>query len=1577
MAARERWDSKGRIPFSIVAVLVLLLSTMSTVYLSAQTKRFADDRESRLSIERLNWVSEAVRSEIEAAAHTEAMRAVALSTQFYENASLIDGEFQKGFSAYLAGGYPATMSGCTVTLDECSVWVMPSDRSCVDAVESAGATSEDVVTSQEDGAPVSEGEALDSARPDEVNETQLPAFYAVAGHANVTVEAENGMILRRSIEVEREIQSPYPLLRAKLDTIEAGGDGEFSPIARVVKYVLTTVAQFKVLEGYGSGLEGSPGSIASIVSQEDIETAMNLGVVLEIARRLRAADPAALAALGDGGALGSLVQEYAWNGTLDPADLVALYSGMDTRRVPIDIILAQGFNAVIDQFILKLFDYLGIMEAAEACYGTIASLAKAIDGTAKTLCDWLGMDEGEGADGAEQAMRWANRTMRLLGDGYPPENADVPSRLVPHGGSGRSNLLVCDVLTVVDASSSYQMLCDALMDEDTAAVMNATGAVIGTEHLLTIRSLDYDLATKTSAQAGFGAGYLVKFDETSLTKPGNEGLWRDFYDNNYSKNVDLAYTSLRVEVKAICAYAASEVADYFATRDTSLAGFAGGEFAPDPQDNASFLGDMTGMLDMAFAECFGYYSSNRAALRGLLNGVISKQEGLKEDLARFIHMNYDDLADEGAAVDAASSNLASALLSNASLANSYVDSVLTYTIYNAEGHAQGYVDGTRPAYDYDKVPGDATIRAEIANANAAAMETFATPFAQSGYDFLSREESRFIGPYSESNGYLVRALEASALETGDFIVDTIISTAYDWGFFPSAEKFVLTSIRAIVGAGEVSNVAFRPVVLLGTGFSLEGEGGVAAERKPSVRMTPSHLGAFDVSGGLPMPEGKFSYDLSLPSGTHYTDLLKYNARPFETAWSLTVSGDVEVEAASDARDLFYNGSHRATVARTRVPISFSISICVYSGWDLVGVDYVNSATLAGDIGRLADMVKTFFEWVLDSIMAPIKWLIDQVMKLVDILGNILNRLMSYAQRIVQIITEVVQMAVEMLQKFIKDIAREVLDSVMGWLLKWLPDGMSVEFGLFGFKFTACFDPEGALDENSPAEDVSLMDVTIAGNLLGARLGMGMSLLRLGRAAKNQTGSDYDILFRTGVGAGDFAIDLAVDPLMAVNEFVVDAHGGAPGWKLDFALPVAERRYDSFGYSLQDLAGVGTVLQNIPIPFLGAKASVDAGFEIAYSSPGFLPDHVVINEVEVNPRGSDNGTERIELFNPFKANASVDGWAISVYSNGTLGNRTFVLGVSNSTIPPRGYLVVALANESLDDVGCRLTLTNPNGFEVDSTPWLKEPPGALVGNETVPQTGSGSTWQRSPNAADANLSLDWTFRQGTLNASNGAGNVTFKQLVMATLERAFRAAWAEAGGLQISFEYFVGIARATVEKFVEDVLDLVEASIIEVRFFLDVKLTDASGSAGGGFRLSFVIEGGETARQILEWLIGSLEAFANNFLKPAAPAKFPRLDPGAPEHLYLRFEGYGIVSTPKMLGKLAPGGAAPAQLKLVGRIEANVPALAALVGKDMGRWRVNFGLYLEDVPGSMLHQMLGTPANEYFDLWVLRGSAYEV
>jgi hypothetical protein len=1545
-----RRDSKARVPFAIVAVLILALSVASTSYLAAMNRRQAEARESRLSLQRLNAIAEAVSAELESAAYAEGMRAVALATQFYANQSLIDGEFQEGFSSFIASAYPSKAGDCDVQVSNCSVLVLPSSKGCEDAYESVDGVPEDYST--EEGA-TNPGTVPDTAEPDTVEVAEVPAFYVVAGVVNVTVVASNGMRLDKRVEVEQEVRSPYPLLDAKLGTLEVDAQGEFSSVARTVRYVLTTVAQFRVLEGYGSGLADAPGSTAQIICMEDVELAVNLAVALELARRLRDVDGRTLASLGDGGALGSLVLDYVHNGTLDPADLVALYQGIGEREVPIGAILAQGFSAVLDQFVLKVLDYFGIMDSLNEIYGMVAGLVQEIDSMARELSEWIGGDDGEGRDAALQVRQWIGKTFADLADAsiaYPPTAGSLPTGLVPHGSYANPQLVACDVLQSVADKRTYTSGADALVSEALVDILNATGAVIGTTHWLNVRQLDLALTTRTNGEAGL-PGYMVRFNATDPVRPGTEALWEAFYADSYEAGENIVYSDLRDALKALCAYVAAEVAEFFAGEEMTLASYGG-----------------------ALHRCLGHYANDRDALRGLLNSACDRMAGLRADLAQFVSANYDELADAGSQVSGGTYSLVGGLVANATLARTETDVAWSYDTYNVLGHAEGYTDEPRPAFDFIGVPSDATARAFVSEENRATLSADWQPVAAGAFGFLADEEAGLVAPYSAANGYLVRALESRAMETGNIVVDMVVGAGYDWGLVPAAEQFVLRSVEGIVRGGEGANVEFRPMVLLDRPFALGTQGEEQDDVAVDVVVDPPYLMG-EPGDPAESAVGSFNYNLTEPSGTHYTELLAFNARPFETTWRLSVGGSLNVSVASRERELLVNGSHVPTMAAAIVDLTFNLSICVYSGWNLSGVHYANSASLAEDVGRLADMVREFFAWALDTVLAPVKWLVDQVTKVVDLLSNFLNRLMSYAQRVLQFLSELVQMAAEMLQEFVKETAKAVLDSVLSWLIDWLPDGLSLDFELFGFRVTAMFDPESALGDETGAT-VALLVLNISGGVAGARMKMGITVYGLGENESAQSGSEYDVLMEANVQVGGFHLDFYIDPLMALRSHISEATGGGDGWGLEMALPEVERRYDAVNYTLQDVPGLGTILQNIYVPCLGIKANVNAGMKVLYTEPGLLPDHVVLNEAELNPRGSDNSTEWVELYNPFEEEMDVSGWSVSSTTNGTHGNRTITMP-SGTAIEARGFLVVNVTDEIYDDEGTRLTLADAAGTLIDSTHWLKDYGGMAYGDCTVPETGGPSTWQRSPNAADGDIALDWSMRDGTPGEFNGAGNLTFKELVELLLRRAFQSAWDAAGEFRPSFDYFLDIASGVVHRFVEDVLDVVETSIVEVEFFIDVCITEASGSAGGGFRLSFVIEGGKTARQLLEWVIGALEAFAGNLFKPAAPAKYPRLAPEAPEHLYLRFEGYAVVGAPAMLRGASSGGEMPQTLKLVGRVEANVPALAALAGKDMGRWRINFGVYVENVPGEMAHELFGTPEDENVDVWILKGTAFEL
>src|SRR3989304_2721244 len=58
-----------------------------------------------------------------------------------------------------------------------------------------------------------------------------------------------------------------------------------------------------------------------------------------------------------------LLQAYAGGGATDPADLFALYSAFDAAPVRLNRVLAQVLSALLDQQILRVFEYLGAESA--------------------------------------------------------------------------------------------------------------------------------------------------------------------------------------------------------------------------------------------------------------------------------------------------------------------------------------------------------------------------------------------------------------------------------------------------------------------------------------------------------------------------------------------------------------------------------------------------------------------------------------------------------------------------------------------------------------------------------------------------------------------------------------------------------------------------------------------------------------------------------------------------------------------------------------------------------------------------------------------------------------------------------------------------------------------------------------------------------------------------------------------------------------------------------------------------------------------------------------------------------------
>lgn len=131
-------------------------------------------------------------------------------------------------------------------------------------------------------------------------------------------------------------------------------------------------------------------------------------------------------------------------------------------------------------------------------------------------------------------------------------------------------------------------------------------------------------------------------------------------------------------------------------------------------------------------------------------------------------------------------------------------------------------------------------------------------------------------------------------------------------------------------------------------------------------------------------------------------------------------------------------------------------------------------------------------------------------------------------------------------------------------------------------------------------------------------------------------------------------------------------------------------------------------------------------------------HVVINEVELDPAGTDYGTEWVELLNSATSPVNIGGWTIST----TAGVTVTVTIPQGTIIQPEGYFVYTHYTQWLDNSNECVVLRDASHSEVDRTPVLSD------------SANDANSWSRYPNGVDTDTSSDWRFRLSTKGGSNG-------------------------------------------------------------------------------------------------------------------------------------------------------------------------------------------------------------------------------
>lgn len=137
----------------------------------------------------------------------------------------------------------------------------------------------------------------------------------------------------------------------------------------------------------------------------------------------------------------------------------------------------------------------------------------------------------------------------------------------------------------------------------------------------------------------------------------------------------------------------------------------------------------------------------------------------------------------------------------------------------------------------------------------------------------------------------------------------------------------------------------------------------------------------------------------------------------------------------------------------------------------------------------------------------------------------------------------------------------------------------------------------------------------------------------------------------------------------------------------------------------------------------------------------LPSHIVINEVELNPRGNDVGREWIELYNPTGREINASDFMLKT------SFKSANVSLPRVSLDPGETHVVELDRQTLSNTAEMISIVdNETGRTIDRTPSL------------VDRSDDGRTWQRMP---DGNK--EWQFASGTKDRLNDPDSVSTRAL----------------------------------------------------------------------------------------------------------------------------------------------------------------------------------------------------------------------
>ena len=1457
-------DTSAQVSFSVIATVLLLSTVVAGAYLAKrELDELSDEQRSRLLDEMRASVADIVL-ELSLCAAARAQRVVSGWDEFPVNNTEVSKAFSDSMKEYIASSFPRL----SATFEhDVSNWTGGLHFIEMNTVSLTSSDDLDNSTVELEGAEMEYAETPPAG--DEVlAQTSVTPYYLAVG--NFTVVVTNGVDVVSSVEsFDRAVVSALPFVESQLRAFETAAFGEVSDLGKLVSCMLTTLAQLRVLEGYGSPMYCDGKDTSEILSPEDVYRAVQVALLLEQARLFRDVDEdyaEQVASVCEGGELGLKalfgdVPRYA-----DSAELFLWFLGRTDPAIEPRTLIFNAINGVADQLVVKVMEYLGWLGVLDAVDGALRTVADSVD----SLIAYL-----TGEDKRQKAVaEWIRNTMRSA---YVKE--DVYSGLF-----------------------SLPADCWAFVPERTYFVEDASGAL----HPVWV------------------GNYSAPIDLPTYDLLESEA-WGELYDEFKSHQQtarDLVYDGIRR-----LAYDVATLTSY------EMESFVIDPF--DGEDLFSTLAAASGAVRLVAEE-----ERLSEAVQDL--PMFSSQYEMATAVSEFAWSSVPTLFGPGFQ-EAAFTDLAATLLADAR--HSFIPDLIVPV-------EQQLADIVRSDIENDITWGAA---AGVLDAVTYAERFYLRIFVSALNQSVTVMDDGFAGP-------IVDGLATLLVEGSDS--------------YPPlarlAEEALAASARALLAQRSFSGQKHLVYLDLGGEFdfwegnltSAHEDGSVLTEEVEVVIaggmdplvVVPIQEGAEDRGLGnlIPCDEmliqvrapWEFDRDRSDYPNTHLTSVVSASAAPYSTQWMVAVRGQLDITFDADSTALVTAYSDDQASSSRSIGIDLCLPVVVHSPSPLSGVEYNPTNTILSDAVAAA---RAFCDIVWDKLEPVVCWAKRGFERVLWFLQDFFDVVNAFAARLVKCLATGLQSLVETLQEYITKFA----DSVLGKAVKLLIDmtgTIEVQISLYGFTITIQTNLPDLLFKD--ARD--LLRIMVHTRLLGPGLTFGV------RVAKLSDGR-YDLIVNGTLVTEDFTAEVVVDPLMQVKRRLVEMHLIAKTWRLDLCIPEVEP-YDVAGVSTSDLPGVGAMLSNIPLPLLGLSASVELGMKVKYSPP--FPTDVVVNEFEANPAGDDSGKEWVELYNPLSHSVDLTGWAVETTHGGTCSMRL------EGAIAPGGYVVFFFPDTSIDNGqagepfndGDSLVLVDAGGQVVDVTPVLSD------------TANDGRTHQRNWDGGPK-----WYLRPGTMADSNGVPVfLATADYIAKALFEAVREAFEETKTAEVtaSIEFLQLLGKRIIDNFVDNLLDIVKEVVHEVVFYIEVTLEGASGVAGGGFRVSFVIKG-EAIAELLKWLVKSLATYLVNLGRMSNPVAYPPSPDGFFANMHLRLEVFFSVGMPRMLKAL--GGRVDESLRVsaTASVAPNMPAIGKLFGRDWGTWAVDFGLCIEGIPREVVGSMMLKASGDLVDVWLVRARAYGV